>query len=281
MKKLYIGLVSLIALTTVSCDDKHEGTFFAGTSETEISFLQKVASITYLPADEGTGIDVVLVRNSADAAFTTEIVVTPGDDYGTLFTYPAEVTFEKGSYAANASFSYDLEDLTLGTTYAFEIGLPEGATAPVDGGRYTSTELMIMRDYEWKVWKAVTVTDEGWFEDPVYINVNMEKAEGADNLYRIPSYYDDGYDLRISFDPTGATNSITFVNGAVQQSGAVWVNTGGAYGDYGAIYAEIDPDTEHSYFDVANNTLVINQRYRVGAGGLTDWYDVTITWKNE
>lgn len=281
MKRYSIFFALACVLSFVACKEDNERRLYAYTDPEMIAFQQEAVAVTYLPNEQKADTyDVILVRDDASKAFTSDITVTPGGNYGNIFTYTPSVTFNAGEYTAKMSISYNTANFPLGTGYSFTFEVPEAAVSPNNELRFTSLELDLMRDYDWQYLADADIYDSAWFEESP-ATMQLFKAEGFD-YYMLPDYYNEGYGLRFSYDPD--TETVTILNGVDRAgNGLLWVNTGSTY-QGNLIYAYIDPDPNWTYGyydpDEEENVVVINQLYRAGNTALSGWYDVVIVWKN-
>ncbi len=262
MKKILYTLSIVLAVSTFcACNDNDTIGVFYYPDNSEAIFTSSKSEYFFTAADLGEYEVTVQRANSKGSA---EVEVINSDTTG-LFTIPGIVFFEDGELEATIKVTFEKEQLEIGTPYTIGLQLPE---TPIEG-KQISHKLTITRDYTWEFFTECTATTYLYGESTATIYKALENP----SYIKIKDLYSEGHELKLLLGGDGSISMLQDVN----SYGYYDMETGFIHPSYGMIYTYIDADRNYSYFDEAQNTIVLSMYYYVGAGAF-GWKDDVITW---
>ncbi|WP_018669564.1 hypothetical protein [Bacteroides gallinarum] len=179
---------AFLCMAFVSCDTDNIGATYTPDTE-EIQFFMPEQSVIVSKESSETEVKVRLIRNIANEEKTINYDITLSDNTVLSDENNGKVTFKQGE--AVAYIPIKAQNLVIGTSYTATINI-----ATDDEENPLSTQVSIMRDYNWVEVGSVIYTEADFALGEV--EVPIEQAEG-ENIYRLPDLY---YNLTNGEDET-------------------------------------------------------------------------------
>ncbi|MCM1312269.1 MAG: hypothetical protein NC206_11315 [Bacteroides sp.] len=279
LNKIFLLIGMALAGTLASCDDDDDYTAGPQATGQGVSFgtVSCDADETYLPTDE-TVLKIAVYRKDTKAAADIPVIVNLNDSIegSAVFDIPGTVHFNAGEETAELAVRFP--DATLGTSYTFEIEIPE------EYKNVYATNLLrrhIMRDYEWISYEGILTTDF----DGIDSDVIIQKANGFP-IWRVVDPFADYWDAYYGED-TEIDYSVVaqYINFTIDEDGSVKFDTflNDAYDEESFIYAFWPLDlnaglTEEAAMSrlVDSQTVELYPYYYVPGLGGWGTYNVTI-----
>ena len=189
--------------------------------------------------------NVTIARATAGPAATVAVEIVVNEASASVFSGPAEVSFEAGALTTEYPISINEDNMALGTNYSIKLNLavPENAPVKYPAGNMSYT-LTMMQDYNWvSAGTAQCYSDwVGNSETEVPIAVQVQEAGGysveGQRLFRLvspyfimePDYAEEGYNIQFITTTSGEAVMLSPTWQPIgEESDGMWFYVGTGY----------------------------------------------------